>query len=827
VPVLVCIVLVLAPEFCLATDAGWTPPALIRVAIDDNYPPYIFRDESGRIQGILVDRWRLFEQKTGVKTVLLATDWARALEIMKKGQAEVIDTIFFTEERARIFDYGKPYATIDVPIFFHNSISGISGISSLHGFRIGVKRGDACIDMFRARGLDKGLVEYDSYESIVKDASLGRIRVFCIDKPPAFFFLNKYNILEDFSYSLPLYSGQFHRAVVKGNKNLLDFVEQGFERIDTSDYTAIDRKWMGARVPVPAFARFIRMGLAVGGGILLMLVLFNAVLSRRVKTKTRELMEANEHLKAEIAERKRAEDALRASEERYRLLADNASDIIFTMNMDLRFTYISPSVKRVRGFEVDEAMAQSPEEALTPESLEKAMAALQEELAFEASGNAPLWRTRVMELEERCKDGSTIWTETTFSPLRDGQGTLTGFLGITRDITQRRRAEQEKERLEALLMESQRLESLGTLAGGIAHDFNNLLAGILGNVSLVRMTLPENDPKTERLKNVEDYVKRGSDLTRQLLGFARGGKYETKPTHLGEFLRKSSDLFGRTRKEVSINYAYQDGLWIVDVDRPQMEQILLNLYMNAWQAMPEGGEILVDLHNVVLDDQAAAHRGMKPGRYVRLTVTDTGVGMDEKTRERIFEPFFTTKDRSRGTGLGLASVYGIVRNHGGFIEVLSQPGQGTSFMIYLPASDSEPVTETPSTQSIRTGRETVLLIDDEDMIRDVGSRMLGSLGYRVITASGGKEGLRLFEEHRGEVSLVILDMIMPEIGGKETFSLLRRMDPKVKVLLASGYSLDSHAQEILDRGCNGFIQKPFTLEDLSLKVRELLEDGAG
>ncbi|HPC47154.1 MAG TPA: response regulator, partial [Deltaproteobacteria bacterium] len=303
--------------------------------------------------------------------------------------------------------------------------------------------------------------------------------------------------------------------------------------------------------------------------------------------------------------------------------------------------------------------------------------------------------------------------------------------------------------------------------------------------------------------------------------------YETKPTHLGEFLRKSSDLFGRTRKEVSINYAYQDGLWIVDVDRPQMEQILLNLYMNAWQAMPEGGEILVDLHNVVLDDQAAAHRGMKPGRYVRLTVTDTGVGMDEKTRERIFEPFFTTKDRSRGTGLGLASVYGIVRNHGGFIEVLSQPGQGTSFMIYLPASDSEPVTETPSTQSIRTGRETVLLIDDEDMIRDVGSRMLGSLGYRVITASGGKEGLRLFEEHRGEVSLVILDMIMPEIGGKETFSLLRRMDPKVKVLLASGYSLDSHAQEILDRGCNGFIQKPFTLEDLSLKVRELLEDGAG
>lgn len=798
-------------------------PRLIRVAIDDNYPPYIFRNDKGQIQGILVDLWRLWEQKTGIRVVLLAMDWSHALDTMKSGGADVIDTIFFTEARSRIYDYSKPYATINVPVFFHRTLSGISGVGSLLGFRIGVKRGDACIDVFKSHGIEKGLVEYDSYEAIVKDAAMGRIRVFCIDEPPAFFFLNKYDILDQFHYTDPLYSGEFHRAVAKGNTRLLAIVERGFASITDEERQAIEKKWSGYRVPVPRYLRYVLPGLGMLALLLFAVTGFSLALRRQVTLRTRELSETNERLQEEIRERARVEEALRASEELYRLLADNASDVIFTMDTELRFTYVSPSVKRLRGIEVHEAMTQSVKDALTPESLKTAMAVYGEELALEESGNAPKWRTRTLELEEYRKDGSTVWTETTFSPLRDKNGKLTGFLGITRDITERRRSQEERARLEAALAQTQRLESLGTLAGGVAHDFNNILAGILGNVSLVRMGMPENDPRAERLKNVEEYVRRGSDLTRQLLGFARGGRYETRPTHLGTLLKKSSELFGRTRKEVTIHFDCAEGLWSVEVDRAQMEQVLLNLYMNAWQAMPEGGDIFLSLENVEIGEENAPQACPRPGRYVRMTVRDTGEGMDESTLSHIFDPFFTTKERSRGTGLGLASVYGIVRNHGGFLEVASEKGKGSAFMVYLPASDKAPTDEIQAATELRKGDETILLIDDEAMIRDVGKRMLESLGYRVITASGGKEGLTLFEQHRGSVSLVILDMIMPEMGGKETFAMLRRMDPAAKVLLASGYSLDSHAQELMDHGCDGFIQKPFTLADLSLKVRQVLE----
>ncbi len=800
-------------------------PGMVRVAIDDNYPPYIFRDEKGRVQGILVDAWRLWEKKTGIRAVMMAMDWSKALDAMGRGEADVIDTLFFTRARSMLYDYGRPYATIEVPVFFHESIGGITDFGSLRGFRIGVKKGDACIEMFRARGIDSDLVEYESYERIVKEASLGRIKIFCIDKPPAFYFLNKYGMIDKFRYTVPLYTGHFHRAVAKGNTALLEIVEDGFGRISVEEYQAIEKKWMGYSAPAPRYIKHIWLGVGILAGLLLMLGAFIVTLRLQVKRRTLELSQANARLQEQIAERINAEEALKASEELYRLLADNASDIIFTMDLNLRFTYVSPSVKRIRGFEVEEAMAQGVEEAITPQSLNTAMQVYEEELAHERSGSAPLWRTRVMELEEYCKDGSTVWTETTFSPLRDRTGRLTGFLGVTRDITERKRAQQDKERLEAMLAQTQRLESLGTLAGGIAHDFNNILAGILGNVSLVRMSLQQGDPRAERLKNVEDYVRRGSDLTKQLLGFARGGRYETKPTHLGNLLRKSSELFGRTRKEVTIHFSCADGLWIVEADRAQMEQVLLNLYMNAWQAIPEGGDIFLDLENVELDEKAAAPANRRPGRYVRMTVRDTGVGMDEKVKAHIFEPFFSTKERSRGTGLGLASVYGIVNNHGGFIEVESEPGRGSSFMVYMPASDKTPVEEQASEAAIRTGMETVLLIDDEAMIRDVCSRMLESLGYKVLTASGGWEGLRIYEEHRGEISLVILDMIMPDMSGKETFIMLRDIDPGVKVLLESGYSIDVHAQEIMGRGCNGFIQKPYSLEHLSITVRQVLDDG--
>jgi CheY-like chemotaxis protein len=282
-------------------------------------------------------------------------------------------------------------------------------------------------------------------------------------------------------------------------------------------------------------------------------------------------------------------------------------------------------------------------------------------------------------------------------------------------------------------------------------------------------------------------------------------------------------MFGRTKKEIRIHSKYQEGLWPAEVDTSQVEQVLVNLYVNAWQAMSEGGDLFVETKNVTLDESYMRPYRIQPGRYVRISITDTGVGMDKEIQGKIFDPFFTTKEIGRGTGLGLASAYGIIKGHNGIINVYSEPGQGSTFSIYLPASSKEVTRKPHLGKGVLRGSETVLLVDDEKMIIEVGRRMLEQMGYQVLVAGGGKEAVRVYEEKRDQVDLVVLDMIMPDMGGADTYDALKEINPRIKVLLASGYSINSKAAEILNRGCDGFVQKPFDMTELSRKIRGVLE----
>jgi CheY-like chemotaxis protein len=291
---------------------------------------------------------------------------------------------------------------------------------------------------------------------------------------------------------------------------------------------------------------------------------------------------------------------------------------------------------------------------------------------------------------------------------------------------------------------------------------------------------------------------------------------------MSELVRKSSQMFGRTRKEIRVRAKLQEELWPVEADRSQLEQVLLNLYVNAWQAMPGGGDLYIETRNATLDETGEKPVSLRPGRYVRISITDTGVGMDSRTQQRIFEPFFTTKEMGRGTGLGLASAYGVIKNHGGLIEVQSVRGEGTTFTIHLPAADQDVMVEEAEGETPVSGTETILLVDDEKMILDVGKELLEHLGYRVLTAAGGEEALRIFTREGRHVDLVLLDMIMPGMSGSDTFDGLLDLDPCVRVLLSSGYSINQKAREMLDRGCRGFIQKPFDIGFLSKKLREVL-----
>ena len=631
-------------------------------------------------------------------------------------------------------------------------------------------------------------------------------------------------------------------------------------------------------------------------------------------------------------ERKRSEEALRESEERYRIFVETMTDAVFTLDTNGKFTYLNLECEKLTGYHTHDLIGRPFTEILEPEYIESTVDRFKRGLSGET---IPIY-----EVELRHKEGQKLPVELKVTPLLGADGMTRGRIGVARDLRARKQAEKalregerkfrslfdfspqaialtdvvsgqlvdvndmfceltkytkeeilghtttemgfyseedrnrfatelrasgevhglemdfkikdgsilnslmfsrivqiagkpsivtiflnvtEQKRLEAQFEQAQKMEAVGTLAGGIAHDFNNLLMGIQGNASLILLDKDSGHPDYEKLKNIEQYVQNGADLTKQLLGFAKRGKYEAKPTDLNNLIKKNIGLFGRTKKEISIHPKYQEDIWTVEVDKGQIEQILMNLYVNAWQAMPGGGDLYIETENVTLDESYIKPYNVIPGNYVKISVTDTGVGMDEKTRQRIFEPFFTSKEMGRGTGLGLASAYGIIKNHGGIINVYSEKGKGASFSIYLPASEKEVVKEKESSEELLKGTETVLLVDDEDMIIDVGKKLLETLGYNVLIARGGREAIEIYNKNKGSVDMVILDMIMPHMSGGETYDHLKQTNPHIKVLLSSGYTINGQASEILDRGCNGFIQKPFNRKALSHKIREILD----
>ena len=433
-------------------------------------------------------------------------------------------------------------------------------------------------------------------------------------------------------------------------------------------------------------------------------------------------------------------------------------------------------------------------------------------------------RSRITALLARCSQGAVQSPEN--SPLTL-QGRLVSLeiipvsspaggslVVILKDVTDRKRIERQLE-------QARKMEAVGTLAGGLAHDFNNLLMGVQGNVSLMLMSTDCGTAHYEKLKSIEKLVQSGAKLTSQLLGYARNGHTDRHPLDLNGLVTEMAALFFRNKHEIRVESCMVADLRPVDADQGQLEQVLMNLFVNAWQAMPQGGQLILKTANVTEGQIRSKVYKPRPGAYVMLSVTDTGVGMDAQIQERIFEPFFTTKDLGRGTGLGLASVYGIVKGHRGYIDVKSAVGQGTTFTLYLPASGRQVVACKPEPETVK-GSGTVLLVDDEEVIVEVASGMLKLLNYTVLTARSGSEALSLFTEQRERIDLVILDMIIPDMDGAQIFHRLKGIAPEVKVLLASGYSLKGKAAALLENGCSGFIQKPFNLQALSQKLEAIL-----
>ncbi len=512
----------------------------------------------------------------------------------------------------------------------------------------------------------------------------------------------------------------------------------------------------------------------------------------------------------DITDRKQAEEALRESEKKYRTLFEESRDVVFMSSYDGKLLDINPSGVKLLGYNSREEMLNLDlihEVYTSPVDRERLTGVIAKDGFI-----------KDYEVSYKGKDGKKLTGQVTASALRDDKGNIIGYRGILRDVTEQKELEQQ-------LFQAQKLESIGTLAGGIAHDFNNILGGILGYASLLKMKIKPEDPVFNYIDAIEKGSLRAAELTAQLLAFARGGMSRTSPLNLNTVVKDTLKIIGETfDKSIKITTNLHEDLSTVEVDPGQIEQVVMNLCVNARDAMEDGGTLSIETGVAyVSHDIGRKYMGAVPGWYVTLSVSDTGVGMEQKILTRIFEPFFTTKDQGRGTGLGLSLAFGVAKNHGGFIHVDSEPGKGSTFKVYLPVSKKVLSQESAPENIPEGGGELILIIDDEELICNLVKDILEQHGYRTVIALNGEEALHLFSRYEDEISGIILDLIMPGINGFEVCREFNKINPDIPILVSTGYSQDSKANELLKNGMNSFIQKPYQVHQLLWKVEDILK----
>jgi PAS domain S-box-containing protein len=516
-----------------------------------------------------------------------------------------------------------------------------------------------------------------------------------------------------------------------------------------------------------------------------------------------------------IIKRKQIEDTMRESEEKYHSLMDNASDAILLADMDGNILEVNRKAGELLGYTKDELMTMNFPMIHPSEELERTAEAFKEIIL---KGFTYLRDGIVLR-----KDGETVPVDITGSLIAYGDKLVAQ--GIFRDITERKRAEQEKRKIEEQLYQSQKIEAVGQLAGGIAHDFNNILTAMIGYGHLLKIKLKEEDPLRNFVDQILSLSDKAANLTKSLLAFSRKQIIDPRPVDLNEIIKRTDHLLSRIiGEDIQLRTALSERDLIVMADPGQIEHVLMNLATNARDAMPKGGLLNIGTETINLGHEFIKEHGFgKEGEYAHISVTDTGVGMDRKTREKIFEPFFTTKEIGKGTGLGLAMAYGIIKQHEGYINVYSEPGKGTTFRIYLPLIQAQVEEIKPEAiQTIEKGTETVLLAEDGTEVREITKRLLEDNGYNVITAADGQEAINEFMVHKNEIQLVLLDVIMPNKNGKEVYDEIKQIKPDIKVLFMSGYPADViHLHGILEKGF-AYIEKPCSPAKLLRKAREVL-----
>ncbi len=820
---------------------------------DYKFPPYEYLDDQGQPAGFNVDLTRAIGRQMGIDIEVRLGPWPEIMDQLQSGQIDAIQGMIYSAERDHSYDFTAPHLVPQyVAVTRSEDPPPPSTLAGLEGKRIIVQAGDIMHGFLRQNDARAETVSaVDSQEEALRMLALGHCDCVLAARITALYWINRHGWDHLVVGHKPFLTSEYCFAVREGHSALLSTLAEGLKVLgDTGEYRRIYDHWMGVyEAPESKVAAALRY-LALGTIPLLLLLLASYIWSRSLRT--------------QVAQRT---EALRRSKETYRLLADNTLDVIWTMNLDLVFTYVNPACRYLSGFEPEEWIGAHLKDHCDEDEFRMMTAIIEQEI-----DKGPASTGVIFESAMRTKQGDPMPVEIHGRIVYDAGGHPVALQGVTRDIADRKRAEAERQKLSEQLEHAQRMESVGRLAGGVAHDYNNMLSVIIGYSELALDKVAPDGPLQGDLREILTAAKRSADITRQLLAFARRQPIAPRAIDLNTTVENMLKMLRRLiGEDIELTWRPGDELQSVTLDPSQVDQILANLCVNARDAIPGMGQITIETRNVPLEqiepgamDLREVDLGaMNPGRvdpdrvdvaprdveqagpaesdrarascagfdeehprsFVMLSVADDGVGMSSSTKEKVFEPFFTTKDLGKGTGLGLATVYGIVRQNRGFIHIDSEPGLGTTVKVYLPrAGEHQELQSVDREDSSSAGQgQRILLVEDELAILKLDYRILAEAGYEVTPASSAREAIELAERQLEHLDLLITDVIMPDMNGHDLAKVVAVLHPCAKILYVSGYAADAIANHgILEPGV-ALLRKPFSKRELTTEVRSILD----